>query len=104
MGNVTQKSQQEMYPRLAGEDRISFNQIERSEFIRQAVRDKIFIAHSCPTTIKSISKVCEYFHSAKVSATEELKKLKSNKNRMVLTFDEWTRENIRYLNVDVHTY
>ena len=33
MGHVTQKSQQEIYARLAGEDRISFNQIARSKFI-----------------------------------------------------------------------
>ena len=38
------------------------------------MRDKKYIAHSSPKSTRS--KVCEY--SAKVTATEELKKLKSN--------------------------
>ena len=53
--------------------RMSCNKIEWSQFIRQAMRDKKFIAHSSPKSTRS--KVCEY--SAKVSATEKLKKLKS---------------------------
>ena len=39
------------------------------------MRDNKFIAHSSPKSTRS--KVCE--HSAKFSATEELKKLKSEK-------------------------
>ena len=50
------------------------------------MRGKKFIAHSSPTII--MSKVSEYFHLAKVFSTEELKKLKSNGNIMVLTLDE----------------
>ena len=77
MGNVTQKNDQEMYASLAGEDRMYFSQVARSKFIGQAMRDKNFIAHSSPTTFSII-----------VSATEELKKLKSNWNRMVVFFYE----------------
>ena len=99
MRYVTQKTQQIMHTGLAGEDRMSFNQIARSKFIRQTLRDKKFIAHSSPTTIRS--KVYEYFYSAKVFAIEELTKMKSNGDRMVLNFNEWTRKNRRYLTVNV---
>ena len=71
-----------MYAQPAAEDRFSFNQIVSSDFIRSAMRDKRLIAHSSPTTIHS--KVDEYFESAKVSATEELKKYKSNGKRFEL--------------------
>ena len=56
---VQRKSQQKMYAELAATDRLSFNQIARSDFIRSALRDKIFIAHSSPTTIRS--KVFEFY-------------------------------------------
>ena len=77
MEYVTQKSEQEMYARLEVEDSMYFNQIARTKFTRQAMKEKNFIEHSSPTTIRSI-----------VSAIEELKKLKSNGNRMMVIFND----------------
>ena len=61
------KSKQEMYAKLACEDRLSFNQIAKSQFIQSAMRDKLLIAHTSPTTIRDKVKG---FHS---SAKEDVK-------------------------------
>ena len=68
---VQRKSQQKMYAELAATDRLWFNQIARSDFIRSAMREKKFIAHSSPTTIRS--KVFEFYQEAKAAVTDELK-------------------------------
>ena len=60
-----------MYAELAATDRLWFNQIARSDFIRSAMRDKKFIAHSSPTTTRS--KVFEFYQEAKAAVTDELK-------------------------------
>ena len=88
---------------LAATDRLSFNQIARSDFIRSAMRDKKFIAHSSPTTIRS--KVFEFYQEAKVAVTDELKQGISKGLRFAVSFDEWMGKNRRYLflTLNVHT-
>ena len=63
------KSKQEMYAQLACEDRLSFNQIAKSQFIQSAMRDKLLIAHTSPTTIRD--KVKEFHSSAKEDVKSE---------------------------------
>ena len=77
-----------MYAELAATDRLSFNQIARSDFIRSAMRDKKFVAHSSPTTIRS--KVFEFYQEAKAAVTDELKQGISKGLRITVSFDEWT--------------
>ena len=98
---VQRKSQQKMYAELAATDRLSFNQIARSDFIRSAMRDKKFIAHSSPTTI--LSKVFEFYQEAIPAVTDELKQGISKGLRFAVSFDEWTGKNRRYLTLNVHT-
>ena len=98
---VQRKSQQKMFAELAATDRLSFNQIARSDFISSAMRDKKFIDHSSPTTIRS--KVFEFYQEAKAAATDELKKGISKGLRFAVSFDEWTGKNRRYLILNVHT-
>ena len=98
---VQRKSQQKMYAELTATDRLSFNQITRSDFIRSAMRDKKFIAHSSPTTIHS--KVFEFYQEAKAAVTDELKQGISKGLRFAVSFDEWTGKNRRCLTLNVHT-
>ena len=63
------KSKQEIYAQLACEDRLSFNQIAKSQFIQSAMRDKLLIAHTSPTTIRD--KVKEFHSSAKEDVKSE---------------------------------
>ena len=90
-----------MYAELAATDRLSFNQIVRSDFIRSAMRDKKFIAHSSPTTIRS--KVFKFYQEAKAAVIDELKRGISEGLRFAVSFDEWTGKNRRYLTLNVHT-
>ena len=83
---VQRKSQQKIYAELAATDRLSFHQIARSDFIRSAMRDKKFIAHSSPTTIRS--KVFEFYQEAKAAVTDELKQGISKGLRSAVSFDE----------------
>ena len=65
------------------------------------MRDKKFIAHSSPTTIRS--KVFEFYQEAKAAVTDELKQGISKWLRFAVSFDEWTGKNRRYLTLNVHT-
>ena len=65
------------------------------------MRDKKFIAHSSPTTIRS--KVFEFYQEAKAAVTDELKQGISKGLRFAVSFDEWTGKNRRYLTLNVHT-
>ena len=98
---VQRKSQQKMFAELAATDRLSFNQIARSDFISSAMRDKKFIAHCSPTTIRS--KVFEFYQEAKAAVTDELKQGISKGLRFAVSFDKWTGKNRRYLILNVHT-
>ena len=90
-----------MFAELVATDRLSFNQIARSDFISSAMKDKKFIAHSSLTTIRS--KVFEFYQEAKVAVTDELKQGISKGLRFAVSFDEWTGKNRRYLILNVHT-
>jgi hypothetical protein len=65
------KSKQEMYAQLACGDRLSFNQISKSQFIQSAMRDKLLIAHTSPTTIRDIVKPKELHSCAKEDVKSE---------------------------------
>ena len=65
------------------------------------MRDKKFITHSSPTTIRS--KVFEFYQEAKAAVTGELKQGISKGLRFDVSFDEWTGKNRRYLTLNVHT-
>ena len=98
---VEKKTQSEMYSRLAAVDRLSFNQIATSSFIRDAMREKKLVAHSSPNTIRS--KVSEFYQAAKEEVKQHLAKLKKGGVRFSLTFDEWSGLNCRrYMTINIH--
>ena len=98
---VEKKTQSEMYSRLAAVDRLSFNQIANSSFIRDAMRKKKLVAHSSPSTIRG--KVTEFYQAAKQEVKEHLAKLKEDGVRFSITFDEWSGLNCRrYMTINIH--
>ena len=91
-----------MYAELAARDRLSFNQIAKSEFIQSSMRDKKLISHTSPETIRT--KVLQFFQTAKEETKKELQySLRDQGQRFSLTFDEWTGRNRRYVTVNVHS-
>ena len=69
---VEERTQTEMYARLAALDRFSFNQIASSEFIRTSMaKEPGFKSHSHPSTIRS--KVLDFYDEAKSATKAHLK-------------------------------
>ena len=98
---VEKKTQAEMYSRLAAVDRLSFNQIATSDFIRDAMREKKMVAHSSPNTIRG--KVAEFYQTAKEEVRKHLAEMKREGVRFSLTFDEWSGINCRrYMTINIH--
>ena len=95
------KSQQQMYAELAAVDRLSFQQIASSNFIRNAMLKEGLKSHTSPNTIKD--KVYQYYNEAKDIVIDHLQKKIKENCRFALSFDEYTGKNRRYLTINVHS-
>ena len=62
-----------VYTELAAVDRLSFNQISTSSFIRNSMQQKYKVAHTSHTTI--LAKVKEFWEVAKEETVVDHKKL-----------------------------
>ena len=94
------KSQEQMYAELTSVDRLSFNQVAKSEFIQSAMRDKKLVSHSSPTTIRK--KVDSFYQTARTQVVKEITRLKESGHRFSITFDEWSGRNRRYMTINLH--
>ena len=95
------KSQQQMYAELAAVDRLSFQQISSSNFIRSAMVKQGLPSHTSSTTVGH--KVFQYYDEAKVIMIDHLQKKIKENCRFALSFDEYTGKNRRYLTINVHS-
>ena len=92
---VEKKTQQQMYAELAAVDRLSFQQISSSNFIRSAMVKQGLPSHTSSTTVGH--KVFQYYDEAKVIMIDHLQKKIKENCRFALSFDEYTEKN-RQLN------
>ena len=90
-----------MYAELAAVDRLSFQQIASSNFIRNAMLKEGLKSHTSPNTIKD--KVYQYYNEAKDIVIDHLQKKIKENCRFALSFDEYTGKNRRYLTINVHS-
>ena len=98
---VEKKTQQQMYAELAAVDRLSFQQISSSNFIRSAMVKQGLPSHTSSTTVGQ--KVFQYYDEAKVIMIDHLQKKIKENCRFALSFDEYTGKNRRYLTINVHS-
>ena len=75
-----------MYAELVAVDRLSFNQVAKSKFIRSAMQKKKLFSHSSPSTIRT--KVDQFFRDAKAETKKYVLEEKEWGQRYSLTFDE----------------
>ena len=98
---VEKKTQQQMYAELAAVDRLSFEQISSSNFIRSAMVKQGLPSHTSSTTVGQ--KVFQYYDEAKVIMIDHLQKKIKENCRFALSFNEYTGKNRRYLTINVHS-
>jgi hypothetical protein len=89
-----------MYAELVSIDRLSYNQVAKSSFIQEAMRNKKLVSHSSHVTIRK--KVAEFYAEAKTETKEFIKKAKESGKKFSITFDEWSGRNRRYMTVNLH--
>ena len=97
----TQVTQQQMYAELAAVDRLSFQQISGSNFIRSSMVKQGLPSHTSSTTVGQ--KVFQYYDEAKDIMIDHLQKKIKENCRFALSFDEYTGKNRRYLTINVHS-
>ena len=98
---VEKKTQQQMYAELAAVDRLAFQQIADSNFIRGAMVKQGLPSHTSSNTVRH--KVFQYYDEAKVIMIDHLQKKIKENCRFALSFDEYTGKNRRYLTINVHS-
>ena len=76
-----------MYAELAAVDRLSFQQISSSNFIRSAKMKQGLPSHTSSTTVGQ--KVFQYYDEAKVIKIDHLQKKIKENCRFALSFDEY---------------
>ena len=87
----------QMYAEPTAEDRLSYQQISSSNFIRSAIVKQGLPSHASSTTVGE--KVFQYYGEAKVIMIDHLQKKIKENCQLSLSFDEYTWKNRRYLTI-----
>ena len=98
---ITRPTLSEIISKLAAIDRFSFNQISKSEFIRQSIAVKGFNLARNSSDIMQL--MMDFYIQKKGELIKKISTLKLNDQKFSISIDEWTSvNNKRY--IDVHMY
>lgn len=94
---------EEEIARMVAMSNISFNQIAKTQFIRQSLAIK-YSGRVIPAHHQGIANLMmKFFAFAEDRVKEQIKKLKAGGKKFSATLDEWTScANYRYLNINLH--
>lgn len=94
---------EEEVAKLIAKSNLSFNQVARTEFIRQSLATK-YPGRIIPQDGQGMSSLMmKFFEIAEEETKDKIKKLKDDGKKFSVTLDEWTStSNCRYLNINIH--